>query len=123
MTHNLTRRSGIRAKEHLPVAFSCTDPDFKKRSVLTGQTVNIMTMATHAACKLITSITKPEKYYFQSNFSNIKKVSANHFSAGNGKMVIVEAFKKYRKRTLSTLKAATSTSALRDKSMVLDSLF
>ncbi len=53
--------------------------------------INIMTLATHAACKFITSITKPEKYYFQSNFSNLKKVSANHFSSGNGKMVIAEA--------------------------------
>lgn len=52
---------------------------------------NIITLATDAACKFINSVVKPERFYLQSNFSSIKKVTAHNFVAGYGRAVITEA--------------------------------
>jgi hydroxymethylglutaryl-CoA reductase (NADPH) len=52
---------------------------------------NMITLATDAACKFINAVVKPEKFYLQSNFSSIKKVTAHNFVAGYGRAVIAEA--------------------------------
>jgi len=51
---------------------------------------NMITFATEEACKLIVSTVKPEKFYVQSNYSSMKKVTADKFIAGYGKTVIAE---------------------------------
>jgi hydroxymethylglutaryl-CoA reductase (NADPH) len=53
--------------------------------------INMITFATEEACKLIVSTVAPQKYYLQSNFSAIKKVSAHNFISGFGKTVVSEA--------------------------------
>jgi hydroxymethylglutaryl-CoA reductase (NADPH) len=53
--------------------------------------LNIITVATDAACKFITATVKPRKFYLQANFSAVKKVSAHNMVAGYGKTVIAEA--------------------------------
>lgn len=52
--------------------------------------LNMTTIATEAACQLICSITKPEKFYIQSNYSAIKKITAHNFITGYGKTIIAE---------------------------------
>lgn len=52
---------------------------------------NMITLATDAACKFINAVVKPEKFYLQSNFSSIKKITAHNFVAGYGRAVIAEA--------------------------------
>lgn len=52
---------------------------------------NMITLATDAACKFINSVVKPERFYLQSNFSSIKKVTAHNMVAGYGRAVIAEA--------------------------------
>jgi len=53
--------------------------------------LNIITLATAAACQYIQAIAQPKKFYFQANFSSIKKVAAHNFIAGYGKSVVAEA--------------------------------
>lgn len=53
--------------------------------------INMITFATEEACKLIVAAVSPKKYYLQSNFSSIKKVTAHNFLTGFGKTVIAEA--------------------------------
>lgn len=52
---------------------------------------NMITLATDAACKFINSVVKPERFYLQSNFSSIKKVTAHNMVAGYGRAVVAEA--------------------------------
>ncbi|MEK7702385.1 MAG: 3-hydroxy-3-methylglutaryl-CoA reductase [Nitrospirota bacterium] len=53
--------------------------------------INIIMFATQAACRYITSIVKPEKFYLQGNFSSIKKVTAHNFVSGYGRSVVAES--------------------------------
>ncbi len=53
--------------------------------------LNMIMFATNAACHYIQAIVKPKKYYLQSNFSAIKKVTAHNFISGYGKSVLAEA--------------------------------
>ncbi|MFQ5454667.1 MAG: PilZ domain-containing protein [Nitrospirota bacterium] len=53
--------------------------------------MNMVTFATDAACKYISPIVKPKRFYLQANFSSIKKVTAHNFVTGYGKSVVGEA--------------------------------
>ena len=53
--------------------------------------INIIALATDAACRYIASVVRPDAYHVQGNFSAIKKVSAHNFVSGYGKSVIAEA--------------------------------
>ncbi len=53
--------------------------------------INIIALATDAACRYIASVTRPDHYHVQGNFSAIKKVTAHNVIAGYGKSVIAEA--------------------------------
>ena len=53
--------------------------------------LNMITVATDAACKFINATVKPGKFYLQANFSAVKKVSAHNIISGYGKSVIAEA--------------------------------
>ncbi|NKE72447.1 PilZ domain-containing protein [Candidatus Manganitrophus noduliformans] len=65
--------------------------------------VNMVTFATDAACKFISSIVKPAKFFIQSNYSSIKKVTAHNFISGYGKSLIAECVipRKLVKRTFN----------------------
>lgn len=52
--------------------------------------INMITFATDAACKFICSIVKPTKFYIQSNYSSIKKVTSHNFITGYGKSIVAE---------------------------------
>ncbi|MHB8482087.1 MAG: PilZ domain-containing protein [Nitrospiria bacterium] len=53
--------------------------------------INMITFATEEACKFIVPAVKPNKFYLQSNFSSIKKVTSHNFIMGCGKMMVAEA--------------------------------
>ncbi|MFQ5991806.1 MAG: 3-hydroxy-3-methylglutaryl-CoA reductase, partial [Nitrospiraceae bacterium] len=52
--------------------------------------MNMITFATEEACKYIVAAVKPKKFYLQSNFSSMKKVSFHNFVVGYGKSVVSE---------------------------------
>ena len=51
---------------------------------------NMITLATDIACQFIRSIVKPERFYLQSSFSSMKKITAHNLVAGYGKIVLAE---------------------------------
>lgn len=65
--------------------------------------INMITFATDAACKFICSIVKPAKFFIQSNYSSIKKVTAHNFISGYGKSLIAECIipRRLVKRTFN----------------------
>jgi hydroxymethylglutaryl-CoA reductase (NADPH) len=75
------------------------EPDVLDRNVIvkfyytTGDAMglNIITFGTEAACKYIVAETKPLKFFLQSSFSGIKKVTSHNFVRGYGKTVFSEA--------------------------------
>lgn len=52
--------------------------------------LNIINLATDAACKFIISIVKPEKFYLQPSFSSVKKLTNHNYITGYGKTVLAE---------------------------------
>jgi hydroxymethylglutaryl-CoA reductase (NADPH) len=64
-----------------------------KFSYTTGDAsgLNIVTLATEAACRFIRPIVQPKTFYLQANFSAIKKVTAHNFVTGYGKTVVAES--------------------------------
>lgn len=53
--------------------------------------MNMISFATEKACRFILLTAKARKFYIQSNFSAIKKVTSHNFMMGFGKTVIAEA--------------------------------
>ena len=48
------------------------------------------TFATDAACRFISSVTKPRRFFLQANYSGNKKVTSHNFITGYGKTVVAE---------------------------------
>ena len=65
--------------------------------------LNMSTFATDAACKFISSITKPRRFFLQANYSGNKKVTFHNFITGYGKTVVADCIiqRKLFKRCFS----------------------